>query len=77
MLAIGVAGVSGAIIGARFRAPALLAASVVAVAAGAAIGIAEDRGLAWTVLFAAACLLAAQVGYLLALFLAPGSRRRS
>jgi hypothetical protein len=71
LLTIGVLAASsaaGLLVGLRFRAPALLAASAAAVAVGAWRGVAGDWPPGWTLLLAFGCVMALQLGYLAALF---------
>jgi hypothetical protein len=73
--AVAASGATGLLVGLRFRAPALLAASTGAVAVGVWRGVAGNWPAGWTALLVIGCMVAMQLGYLAALFRA-GRRRR-
>ncbi|HVV94027.1 MAG TPA: hypothetical protein VHD15_11460 [Hyphomicrobiales bacterium] len=65
---VAAAGVAGILLGLRYRAAALLAASAAALAAGVARAVAGHWDAGTTALFALACVVVVQLGYLVALF---------
>jgi hypothetical protein len=69
------AGVAGIVVGLRYRASALLGASAAAAAAGALRGLEGQWPGGAVVLFAAACVVLLQLGYLAALFAGTARRR--
>jgi hypothetical protein len=59
---------TGLIVGARFRVPALLAASAGAALAAIGTGLAEGLGAGTALLFAVVAIALVQLGYLVGLF---------